>query len=160
MLRPSVPPMDHVPLCENGSSSESHAVISAAQSPPQAAGHCRFHLKHRKTDYLNTAVCGGKWPQEPSSRSGPAYHNLGCSATLWFSYPFAKGTAMNLVASAVLTCISTLGLPLASACTSAERTSPTVATALPPTLRMTSPVLRPCSAAGPLGSTDITTRPF
>ena len=40
----------------------------------------------------------GKWPQEPSSRSGLAYLNLGCSATLWFSYPFAKGTAMNLVA--------------------------------------------------------------
>ena len=59
MLRPSVPPMDHVPLCENGSRSESHAVICAAQSPPQAAGHCRFRLKHRKTDYLNTAVCGG-----------------------------------------------------------------------------------------------------
>src|SRR5262249_40201071 len=48
-----------------------------------------------------------------------AYLNLGRTATLWFSYPFAKGTAMNLVASKVLTCMSTLGRPLASACTSA-----------------------------------------
>ena len=88
-----------------------------------------------------------------------AYLNLRCPATLR-SYPFARATAMNLVASAVLTCISTLCLPLALAWTTAERTSSTVATALPPIFRMTSPVFRPCSAAGPLGSTDVTTRPF
>src|SRR6185437_14938100 len=55
-------------------------------------------------------------------------------------YPFASGTATNLIASAVFTCIRTLCLPLASAARSADRTSAVLETALPPTLRMMSPV--------------------
>src|SRR5664280_2475807 len=73
------------------------------------------------------------------------------------NHPLASGTATNRVASAVFTCSSTLCLPLELASLSADRTSPTLATALPPTLRITSPVLTPCSAAGPSGSTDVTT---
>ena len=43
---------------------------------------------------------------------------------------------------------------------SAARTSATLETVLPPTLRMTSPVWKPCSAAGPSGSTAVTTTPL
>src|SRR5258705_10383140 len=55
-------------------------------------------------------------------------------------HPFASGTATNRVASAVFTCIKTLCLRLVLASISADRTSPAFATALPPTLRIMSPV--------------------
>src|SRR3954470_8730815 len=74
--------------------------------------------------------------------------------------PYASGTATKRVACALLTCSSTLRLPDDFACASSERTSPILATALPPTLRMTSPVWMPRCAAGPCGSTSVTTTPF
>src|SRR5262249_2926165 len=61
----------------------------------------------------------------------------------------AMGTATNFVASPDFTRINTMRLALPRASAKALRTSVGVETVLPPTSRMMSPVLKPCSAAGP-----------
>src|SRR5215831_14502943 len=71
-----------------------------------------------------------------------------------------SGSATNFVASPDFTRISTVRLPSLRASASAVRTSAGVATALPPTSRITSPVLKPRSAAGPSASTSVTTTPL
>jgi hypothetical protein len=59
------------------------------------------------------------------------------------SHPLLIGNATNFVASAVFTRSRTSCLPWAFASVSALRTSPALATVLPPTSRMMSPVLKP-----------------
>src|SRR5262245_22817794 len=75
-------------------------------------------------------------------------------------YARRNGTATNFVASPDFTRIRTVRLPPSRASASALRTSSALATALPPTSRMTSPVLKPRSATGPSGSTSVTTTPL
>src|SRR6266567_618757 len=69
------------------------------------------------------------------------------------------GNATNLVWSPDFTRIRIVCLPWACASCMALRTSDGVATVLPPTSRITSPVRKPRSAAGPSGSTWVTTTP-
>src|SRR5215467_332715 len=77
----------------------------------------------------------------------------------YFFQAFLIGSATNLIASAVFTRSRTVFLPAVRASLRALRTSAVFATALPPTSRITSPVLMPRSAAGPLGSTPTTATP-
>src|SRR5216683_3948460 len=69
------------------------------------------------------------------------------------------GNATNLVWSPDFTRIRIVCLPWACASCMALRTSDGVATVLPPTSRITSPVRKPRSAAGPSGSTRVTIPP-
>src|SRR5499427_3777495 len=71
----------------------------------------------------------------------------------------AIGMATNFVASSDFNRIKTVRLPFLWASLMALRTSAGVVTFFPPTSRMTSPVLKPCSEASPLGSTSVTTTP-
>src|SRR5262249_3611330 len=77
--------------------------------------------------------------------------------------PFAQAlpsrSATNFVASPDFTRMRIVRLPSFCASLSALRTSAGLATFLPPTSRMTSPVLTPWSEAIPLGSTSVTTTP-
>ena len=59
----------------------------------------------------------------------------------------AKGMATNFVVSSDFTRMSTACLPFFWASPTALRTSAAVATLVPPTSRMTSPLLSPCSEA-------------
>ena len=63
----------------------------------------------------------------------------------------AKGMATNFVVSSDFTRMSTACLPFFWASPTALRTSAAVATLDPPTSRMTSPLLSPCSEASPSG---------
>src|SRR5262245_25588951 len=74
-------------------------------------------------------------------------------------HAFLIGSATNLIASAVFTRSRTVFLPAVRASLRALRTSAVLATVLPATSRITSPVLMPRSAAGPLGSTPTTVTP-
>src|SRR5262249_5673574 len=71
----------------------------------------------------------------------------------------AIGMATNFVPSSDFNRINTVRLPFLWASLMALRTSAGVVTFFPPTSRMTSPVLKPCSEASPLGSTSVTTTP-
>src|SRR5215471_21865364 len=71
----------------------------------------------------------------------------------------ASGMATNFVASSDFNRINTVRLPFLWASLMALRTSAGVVTFFPPTSRITSPVLKPCSEASPLGSTSVTTTP-
>src|ERR1043166_8828577 len=76
-----------------------------------------------------------------------------------FPYPRPTGSAMKRVWSPDLTRISTARLPSPRASASSLRTSAGLDTGLPATSRMTSPDLKPWLAAGPSGSTEVTTTP-
>src|SRR5262245_20147421 len=67
--------------------------------------------------------------------------------------------ATNFIASSDFNRISTVRLPFLWASMMASRTSAGVITFFPPTSRMMSPALKPCSDASPLGSTSVTTTP-
>src|SRR6185369_7275278 len=73
--------------------------------------------------------------------------------------PFASGTATKRDEPLERTLISTLFLLSLRAATIASRTSPGLVTLLPATSRMTSPSLKPRSAAALFGSTSVTTTP-
>src|SRR3984885_994560 len=73
--------------------------------------------------------------------------------------PFASGCAWNRAPPPLLIRIKTLFLLSARAALIASRTSPALATVFPATSRMTSPSLKPRSAAALFGSTSVTTTP-
>src|SRR5262245_33963921 len=76
-----------------------------------------------------------------------------------FGQALPSRSATNFVASPDLTRIRIVRLPSFCASSRALRMSAGLATFLPPTSRMTSPVLTPWSEAIPLGSTSVTTTP-
>src|ERR1700726_1688147 len=73
--------------------------------------------------------------------------------------PFARGTATKRDDPPLLTRIRTLFLLSVRAASMASRTSLTLATLFPATSRITSPSLKPRSAAALCGSTSVTTTP-
>src|SRR5256714_958190 len=73
--------------------------------------------------------------------------------------PRPSGTARNRVFSPDLTRNRIVRLPPERASAKALRTSSGLATRLPAISRITSPVRKPCVAAGPSGSTCVTTTP-
>src|SRR5664279_4497140 len=81
-----------------------------------------------------------------------------CSRAL-DTQPFARGTATKRDDPPLLTRIRTLFLLSVRAAFIASRTSPTLVTLFPATSRITSPSLKPRSAAALLGSTSVTTTP-
>ena len=83
-----------------------------------------------------------------------------CAHCQTLNQPWLSGSATNLVASADFTRISTVCLPSLRSSLSVLRTSTGLETALPLTSRIMSPVWKPCSAAGPFGSTPVTTTPL
>src|SRR3954469_364439 len=73
--------------------------------------------------------------------------------------PRPSGTARNRVFSPDFTRNRMVRLPPERASAKALRTSSGLATRLPATSRITSPVRKPCAAAGPSGSTCVMTTP-
>src|SRR5262249_42078815 len=73
--------------------------------------------------------------------------------------PLARGTATKRDWPPLFTRLRTLFLLSSRAALIASRTSPAVPTLLPPTSRITSPSLKPRSAAALFGSTSVTTTP-
>ena len=94
---------------------------------------------------------GTDLPSVPSMRSPVSAADPG--GTPYPGQARASGIATNFVASSDFNRISTVRLPSFWASPMALRTSTGVATFLPPTSRMTSPVFMPCSEAMPSGST-------
>src|SRR6516162_1943317 len=83
----------------------------------------------------------------------------GCRRCAPFAQALPSRSATNFVASPDFTRMRIVRLPSFCASLSALRISAGLATFLPPTSRMTSPVLTPWSEAIPLGSTSVTTTP-
>src|SRR5215211_7582351 len=98
--------------------------------------------------------------QGPSPRVRSAGGGDECRRHALSGHARPSGSATNFVASPDFTRISTVRLPPERASLSAVRTSAGLETALPATSRITSPVLKPRSAAGPSGSTAVTTTPL
>src|SRR5580698_5697521 len=103
-------------------------------------------------------VLGGDGPYGPSPRERPpagATDASGCPMT----QALPSGSATNFVPSPDFTRNKTACLPSFWASARLLLTSDGVATVLPPTSRMTSPTLKPCSAATPPPATAVTTTP-
>src|SRR5262245_21817639 len=83
----------------------------------------------------------------------------GCRRGAPFGQALPSHSATNFVASPDFTRMRIVRLPSFCASLSALRMSAGLATFLPPTSRMTSPVLTPWSEPIPLGSTSVTTTP-
>src|SRR5665647_2577048 len=97
-----------------------------------------------------------KEPSAEATNAGDTLHLVKRSAR---DQPFASGTATKRDDPPVLTRIRTLFLLSEAAALIASRTSPALATLLPATSRITSPSLKPRSAAALFGSTSVTTTP-
>src|SRR6187200_1273924 len=124
---------------------------------PVVRARTEIRLAARGKFTITTEKIGGRALPVPRVLLRPT--NATQRRNSYFLQAFLIGSATNLVASADFTRSRTVFLPAVRASLRALRTSAVFATALPPTSRITSPVLMPRSAAGPLGSTPVTATP-